>query len=91
MPFDFIPQLFNDPTLNSVYDVGAVYGLFRQTGPNQYLCLYVGETTKLRRRLQEHYKNPPIEGITHFSAEVIPPHQTRAVRAKQLNSELLPL
>ena len=79
-------------TLNTVYGVGAVYGLFAadRFHPNSYTCLYVGQTDNLRRRLAEHYDNPPIAGITHFFAEVITTQQQRNQREKQLIAEFNP-
>ena len=43
----------------------GVYGLFSWS-PNGFVCRYVGKTDNLRRRLAEHYRNPPASGITHY-------------------------
>ncbi|HEV2136932.1 MAG TPA: GIY-YIG nuclease family protein [Terracidiphilus sp.] len=90
MPFSGTAFKFDDATLDTVNEVAGVYGLFQQTAPNYFECLYVGMSDNLRRRLREHYNNPPAKGITHFFAEV---HQNlilRAAREKQLISEFNP-
>jgi hypothetical protein len=92
LPFSGNEYAFNVPTLNTVYEVGAVYGLFRPNPlrPGYYNCLYVGQTDNLRRRLAEHYNNPPIAGVTHFFAEVITNQQQRSQRERQLIAEFNP-
>jgi predicted GIY-YIG superfamily endonuclease len=90
MPFANQSYRFDDATLNTVNEVGAVYGLFQQTNPNQFYCLYVGQTDNLRRRLREHYKNPPIAGATHFFAEVNESLLSRSSREKALITEFNP-
>lgn len=77
MPFNSEAFRFDDATLNTINEVGAVYGLFQQTSATNFVCRYVGKAENLRRRLREHYNNPPISGCTHFFAEV---HQTAAAR-----------
>jgi len=89
MPFNSQAYRFDIPTLNTVNEVGAVYGLFQQVG-NRYEALYVGLTDNLRRRLFEHYNNPPARGITHFFAEVISNATARALRERELIKEFNP-
>jgi hypothetical protein len=93
MAFPTQEYSFDARTLNTVNEVGAVYGLFRPnpTRPNYFICLYVGETNNLRRRLFEHYNNPPVAGITHFFVEVVADFRQRAQREKQLIAELKPI
>jgi hypothetical protein len=93
MPFPMKEYSFDFATLNTVNEVGAVYGLFRPnpSRPNFYFCLYVGETNNLRRRLFEHYNNPPVAGITHFFVEVASDFRQREQREKQLIAEFNPI
>jgi excinuclease UvrABC nuclease subunit len=90
MPFAGNAFSFNDATLNTVNEVGGVYGLFKQTAPNYFVCLYVGLSDNLRRRLREHFNNPPVRGTTHFFGEVVASAQARAIREKALISEFNP-
>jgi hypothetical protein len=92
MPFQGNVFIFNVPTLNTVNEVGAVYGLFKATPlrPGYYDCLYVGQTNNLRARLVEHYRNPPIIGITHFFAEVVKTDPQRRMREVALIAEFNP-
>lgn len=92
MPFQGQAYNFDVPTLNTVNEVGAVYGLFRPAPfrPGHFTCLYVGQTDNLRRRLAEHYNNPPIAGVTHFFAEVIPTALQRSAREVALIAEFNP-
>jgi len=92
MPFPAKEYPFQIPTLNTVNEIGAVYGLFRPdpNRPGFYLCLYVGETDNLRRRLLEHYNNPPIYGATHFFVEVVTTERQRKLREKVLIAEFNP-
>lgn len=92
MPFSGTAYGFNIATLNTVYEVGAVYGMFRPSPsrPGIFECLYVGQTDNLRRRLAEHYNNPPVAGITHFFAEVISTQRQREQRERQLIAEFNP-
>ncbi len=89
MPFSGRAFRFDDATLNTVNEVAGVYGLFQWNGYN-YICLYVGMSDNLRRRLREHFNNPPARGITHFFGEV---HQNlilRSARERTLISEFNP-
>lgn len=81
---------FNDATLNWVLEVGGVYCLLQQTDPTHYSILYVGLSDNSRRRLREHYNNPPIRGITHFHLEVVHSALQRAVREQALIREFNP-
>jgi hypothetical protein len=92
MPFQGNPFEFSVPTLNTVNEIGAVYGLFMPTPfrPGYYNCLYVGQTNNLRERLAEHFRNPPIAGITHFFAEVISNALQRRMRETVLIAEFNP-
>jgi hypothetical protein len=92
MPFPAKEYLFDIPTLNTVKGIGAAYGLFRPdpNRPGFFLCLYVGETDNLRRRLFEHYNNPPIYGVTHFFVEVAVIERQRKQREKELIAEFNP-
>jgi hypothetical protein len=92
MPFQSTVYAFDLATLNTVNEVRAVYGLFsaNRYRPGFYDCLYVGETDNLRRRLAEHYNNPPIFGITHFFVEVTSTQQQRKQREMQLIAEFNP-
>jgi hypothetical protein len=92
MPFPPREYAFDFSTLLTVNEVGAVYGLFRPNPyrPNSYDCLYVGETDNLRRRLFEHYNNPPVAGVTHFFVEVVATERQRKLREKQLIAEFNP-
>ena len=89
MPFSGSAYRFDDATLNTVNEVAGVYGLFQQSGPS-YLCRYVGTSDNLRRRLREHFNNPPISGCTHFFAEVIASSLQRAAREQALIREFNP-
>ncbi|MGA2484069.1 MAG: hypothetical protein ABSF92_13225 [Candidatus Acidiferrales bacterium] len=93
MPFPQREYAFDIATLNTVNEVGAVYGLFRSDRyrPGYYACLYVGITDNLRRRLFEHYNNPPIAGVTHFFVEVIGTERQRKLREQELIAEFNPL
>jgi hypothetical protein len=93
MAFNSREYSFNLPTLTTVNEVGAVYGLFRPTPnrPGFYTCLYVGQTNNLRTRLYEHYNNPPVAGVTHFFAEVVTTEQQRRLRERQLVGEFSPV
>ena len=93
MPFPPKPFDFNYSTLLTVREIGAVYGLFvpNRYRPGFYICLYVGETDNLRRRLFEHFKYPPVAGATHFFAEISPIDRQRKLREKQLIAEFSPI
>jgi excinuclease UvrABC nuclease subunit len=82
MPFSYGPYPFTTASIGTANEVGGVYGLATPSLVNQgrYTILYVGMTGNLRKRLQEHYNNPPVSGITHFFAEV---HGTEAARTQR--------
>lgn len=82
MPFNYGPYPFNAAGIASANEVGSVYGLARPflADRNRYSILYVGKTGNLRKRLQEHFNNPPVSGITHFFAEA---HGTEAARTQR--------
>lgn len=82
MPFTHGPYSFTTEGINSIREVGSVYGLAKPTlaDRNRYTILYVGKTVNLRKRLQEHFNNPPARGITHFFADV---YETEAARTQQ--------
>jgi hypothetical protein len=84
------PYPFNDVTLNMVSEVGGVYLLLQQEGPSYFGILYAGLSDNSRRRLREHYNNPPIKGITHFHIEVITNSFQRAAREQELIREFNP-
>lgn len=90
MPFTGQVYRFDDATLNRVNEVGGVYGLFAQSGPYNYVARYVGLGDNLRRRLREHFNNPPISGITHFFVEAHPTAIARAARERELIREFNP-
>jgi hypothetical protein len=90
MPFIGQAHRFDDATLNTVNEVGGVYGLFQQTAPNYFVARYVGLGENLRRRLREHYNNPPISNITHFFVEVHPTASARTAREQALIREFSP-
>jgi len=89
MPFSGNAFRFDSATLDTVYEVGGVYGLFQQTMTG-YLCLYVGLSDNLRRRLREHYNNPPVSGCTHFFGEAISNAFERTMREQALIREFNP-
>ncbi len=92
MPFSSDAYPFTLQMIRTVNEVGAVYGLFRPSNsrPGHFLPLYVGRTDNLRRRLAEHYNNPPIAGVTHFFAEVFAIEWQRARREAELIAEFQP-
>ena len=90
MPFSSPAYRFDNATLNTVNEVGGVYGLFQQTGPTQFTARYVGMSDNLRRRLREHFNNPPIKGITHFHVEVVTNAIQRTAREQALIREFNP-
>ena len=91
IPFSGSAFGFNKPTIDTVYEVGGVYGLFHYN-PYTFIyeCLYVGLTDNLRRRLSEHFNNPPIAGATHFFAEAWISAKQRAQREAELIKEFNP-
>lgn len=91
IPFSGNAYAFNKPTIETVYEVGGVYGLFHYNPATfKYENLYVGLTDNLRRRLAEHFNNPPIAGVTHFFAEAWATAQQRKQREAELISEFNP-
>jgi hypothetical protein len=91
MPFAHNAFDFNSPTLETIKTDGGVYGLFRWDPTIlKYRCLYVGQSDNLRRRLKEHFNNPPISGATHFFAEVWTTGWQRLNREQELIREFNP-
>jgi excinuclease UvrABC nuclease subunit len=83
---------FNKATIDTINEVGGVYGLARPNGvPNMYTILYVGKTNNLRERLSFHLNNPPVAGITHFFAEAISGDAARTQREYVLIQEFKPV
>jgi hypothetical protein len=92
MPIRSDAYTFNWATINSVNEVGAVYGLFQYSFvTRKYHCLYVGQTDNLRRRLAEHLNNPPVAGSTHFFAETYASDIQRRTREAALIAEFQPI
>ena len=86
MPFSGDCHSFDSSTLKVLNNIGAVYGLFKTDlpfRPDHYTCLYVGQANDLRTRMLEHYKNPPIIGVTRFFAEAIATEEQRLQREKE--------
>jgi excinuclease UvrABC nuclease subunit len=93
MPFrDNRVYTFNQATVNSLYEIGGVYGLASAQiwRPNWYNVLYVGKTGNFRERIQYWLNNPPIAGITHFFAEVIANQAERSRFEAELIAEFKP-
>jgi hypothetical protein len=91
MPFNYGPYFFMGAGIDGMDEVGAVYGLFKPSLRQGYFdCLYVGETDNLRRRLSEHFNNPPVAGITHFFAERWDNTMQRRAREMELIREFNP-
>jgi hypothetical protein len=82
MPFNYGPYPFTGAGIQLANEVGSVYGLAKPTlaDRTRFAILYVGKTGNLRKRLQEHFNNPPVSGITHFFAEA---HGTEAARTQR--------
>jgi hypothetical protein len=92
MPISGSAYTFSKHVIDSVNEVGAVYGLFRYSAQDlTFYCLYVGQTDNLRRRLQEHLNNPPVAGLTHFFAEVYYTSHQRFARERALIAEFQPV
>ena len=92
MPFSGTHYAFSRAVVNTVYEIGAVYGLFRYSPQTRmFYCLYVGETDNLRRRLSEHLNNPPTAGITHFFDETYASATQRRQRETALIAEFQPV
>jgi excinuclease UvrABC nuclease subunit len=93
MPFrDNTIYNFNQATVDSLYEVGGVYGLASAQlwRPSWYTVLYVGKTGNFRERLQYWLNNPPVAGITHFFAEVIANEAERTLFEARLIAEFKP-
>ena len=90
MPLTVTPYAFDDATLNRVNEVGGVYCLLQQTSPGYFNILYIGMSDNSRRRLREHFNNPPIRGITHFHIEVVASAIQRTAREQALIREFNP-
>jgi len=93
MQFKYGPYHFTEAGINGINEVGGVYGLAKQNlySLNSYQILYVGKTVNLRKRLKEHYNNPPAVGITHFFAEAISTDAARTQREYALIQEFKPI
>jgi hypothetical protein len=89
MPFQSQIYRFDNATLNTVNELAGVYGLLQQT-ISGHRVQYVGLTDNFRRRLREHYNNPPIQGVTHFVAEIVPYERQREAREQALIREFNP-
>jgi len=91
IPFSGNAYAFDRLTISTLYEVSGVYGLFRYN-PRTFIYenLYVGETDNLRRRLAEHFNNPPIAGATHFFAEAHASARQRQQREAELIREFNP-
>lgn len=86
IPFSGNAFAFNRPTIETINEISGVYGLFQYNSWTQkHENLYVGETDNLRRRLSEHFNNPPIAGVTHFFAEA----WSTAAQRKQREAALI--
>jgi excinuclease UvrABC nuclease subunit len=83
---------FNQATVNTLYEIGGVYGLAsaQHWRPNWYDVLYVGKTGNFRERIQYWLNNPPGAGITHFFAEVIANEAERTRFEAELIAEFRP-
>ena len=91
MPFSGDVYLFTESVIDTINEVGAVYGLFNpSTRAGYFDCLYVGRTDNLRRRLNEHFNNPPINGVTHFLVEIHATERERIQRERHLIAEFNP-
>ena len=84
---------FNKATIDRLLEVGGVYGLSKPKplAPGWYIPLYIGETGNLRERVQFWLNNPPVAGITHFFADVIPNAAERKRHEAALIAEFQPV
>jgi excinuclease UvrABC nuclease subunit len=84
---------FNAVTINTINEVGGVYGLAKAllSNPGRYTILYVGKSVNLRKRLQDHLNNPPVAGITHFFADRVDTEAGRTQREEELVAEFKPV
>lgn len=82
MPFGYGPYHFTEAGINGISEIGGVYGLAKPAAFSygRYAIVYVGKTGNLRKRLKEHYCNPPVSGVTHFFAEA---HSTDAAQTQR--------
>lgn len=91
LPFKNAVFAFDKQTIERVLEQAGVYGLFYwNSATHSYHCLYVGQSDNLRRRLAEHYNNPPIAGATHVFAELWSNAQQRLNRESELIREFNP-
>jgi hypothetical protein len=93
MPFRGDSHPFDSSTLKALNDIGSVYGLFKidlPFRPDHYTCLFVGQTSDLRKGLLEQYDHPSIIGVTHFFAENSATEEQRKLREKELIAEFNP-
>jgi hypothetical protein len=93
MPFSGDCHPFDSSTLKALNDIGSVYGLFKTDlpfHPDHYTCLFVGQTSDLRKGLLEQYDHPSITGVTHFFAEDAATEEQRKLRQKELIAEFNP-
>lgn len=94
MPFrDKTVYTFDQKTIDSLREVGGVYGLAcpQLWNPGWYTILYAGKTGNFRERLQYWLNNPPVAGITHFFAEVITNEAERTAHEANLIAEFKPV
>ncbi len=93
MPFRGDSHPFDSSTLKALTDFGSVYGLFKVDlpfRPDHYTCLFVGQTSDLKKRLLEQYDHPSITGVTHFFAEDNATEEQRKQRQNELIAEFNP-
>ncbi len=93
MPFNYGPYPFSEAGIKLANEVGAVYGLAKPSlaDRTRYTILYVGKAGNLRKRLQEHFNNPPASSITHFFAEAHGTEAARTQREYELIQEFKPI
>jgi hypothetical protein len=88
MPFSGSTYPFNEASIATVFEVGAVDGLFKPSALLGWFdCIYVGRTENLRECLSKHLRNPPVVGATHFFAEVYSSKKQRSDREAALIAE----
>ena len=67
MPFAGQPYPFDAANVSRIYEIGGVYGLFAWNPTvRKYICLYVGQSDNIRRRILEHHNRPPVIGPPTF-------------------------
>jgi len=91
MPFNYGPFPFTNAGINSIDEVGGVYGLAKAADLTSFRILYVGKSGNLRTRLREHFNNPPVAGVTHFFAEALGTEAARTQREYALIQEFKPI